>query len=179
MHYKTERLTIRPFEKQDREDIIKIFRDEETCRYLIQSHWAEDEFEEKFHQKLAHNKLEQDSMLELAVDFEGKVIGNIFVFYTSMRETVEIGYAFNKRYHGRGFAKEALAPLVSILFKDYAVHRIQANLDVRNQVSAKLLERIGLRREAHFIQDYWTKGESTDSYIYGMLASDLPNKTEH
>ncbi len=59
------------------------------------------------------------------------------------------------------------------LFKNVKIHRIQANLDSRNLSSAKLCERIGMRKEAHFIKDYWNKGEWTDSYIYGMLASDL------
>ena len=53
------------------------------------------------------------------------------------------------------------------------VYWIIANLDSRNLSSAKLCERIGMRKEAHFIKDYWNKGEWTDSYIYGMLASDL------
>lgn len=52
------------------------------------------------------------------------------------------------------------------------MHRIQANLDARNTASAKLCENLGMRREAHFIKDYWNKGEWTDSFIYGMLITD-------
>ncbi len=37
----------------------------------------------------------------------------------------------------------------------------------------RLCERIGMRKEAHFIQDFWNKGEWTDSIVYGMLLSDL------
>ena len=92
-----------------------------------------------------------------------------------MKETVEIGYAFNKNYSGFGYASEALSAVVRSLFRDYAIHRIQANMDARNLASAKLCERIGMRREAHFIQDYWSKGEWTNSYVYAMLEGDLPN----
>lgn len=63
--------------------------------------------------------------------------------------------------------------MVWSLFRDYAIHRIQANMDARNLASAKLCERIGMRREAHFTQDYWSKGEWTDSYVYAMLEGDL------
>ncbi len=44
-------------------------------------------------------------------------------------------------------------------------------MDARNLVSAKLCEKIGMRREAHFIKDFYSKGEWTDSFIYGMLGS--------
>ena len=90
-----------------------------------------------------------------------------------MKETVEIGYTFNSRYSGKGYAYESVKTVVEYLFKNYGVHRIIANLDSRNLSSAKLCERIGMRKEAHFIKDYWNKEEWTDSYIYGMLASDL------
>ena len=43
-------------------------------------------------------------------------------------------------------------------------------MDARNLGSAKLCENIGMRREAHFIKDFYSKGEWTDSFIYGMLA---------
>ena len=49
-------------------------------------------------------------------------------------------------------------------------------MDTRNLVSAKLCEKIGMRREAHFIKDFYSKGEWTDSFIYGMLFLDLDYK---
>ena len=70
-------------------------------------------------------------------------------------------------------ATEAVCSLVFKLFDEFNVHRIQANLDARNTASQKLCERIGMRQEAHFIQDFWSKNEWTDSLVYGMLSSDL------
>jgi len=70
-------------------------------------------------------------------------------------------------------ATEAVSTLVNKLFSEFNVHRIQANLDARNTASQKLCERIGMRKEAHFIQNYWNKNEWTDSFVYGMLSSDL------
>lgn len=42
-------------------------------------------------------------------------------------------------------------------------------LDARNAPSARVLERLGLRREGHFVEDDWCKGEWTDSLLYAML----------
>lgn len=51
------------------------------------------------------------------------------------------------------------------MFEKSNIHRIQANLNARNLSSAKLCKNVGMRREAHFIKDYWNKGEWTDSYV--------------
>ncbi|WP_313957311.1 GNAT family N-acetyltransferase [Bacillus nitratireducens] len=89
------------------------------------------------------------------------------------KDTVEIGYSFSNEVVGRGLATEAVSSLVFKLFDEFNVHRIQANLDARNTASQKLCERIGMRKEAHFIQDFWSENEWTDSLVYGMLSSDL------
>lgn len=173
MQLKTERLSIRPFEVEDKEDIFEIYEDEETCRFLLHETWTERDRDGHFERKRNQRSLGQKSSLSLAVLADDKVIGDIAIWYTDMKETVEIGYAFNKKYSGFGYASEALSAVVWSLFRDYAIHRIQANMDARNLASAKLCERIGMRREAHFTQDYWSKGEWTDSYVYAMLEGDL------
>ena len=93
-----------------------------------------------------------------------------------MKECVEIGYCFNPKYSNKGYATEALKAVVEYLFINKNIHRIQANMDARNLGSAKLCENIGMRREAHFIKDFYSKGEWTDSFIYGMLFLDLDYK---
>ncbi len=45
-------------------------------------------------------------------------------------------------------------------------------MDARNHASAKLAAAVGMQREAHLRQDWWVKGEWTDTVIYGVLASD-------
>jgi RimJ/RimL family protein N-acetyltransferase len=129
--------------------------------------------QDKFNEKLKNNKLTKDTPLSLAVVNDNKVIGDLSVWYTGMKDTVEIGYSFAGEISGKGYATEAVNGLVRKLFNEWDVHRIQANLDARNKASQKLCERIGMRKEAHFIQDFWNKGEWTDSIIYGMLLSDL------
>lgn len=84
----------------------------------------------------------------------GKVIGDISVWYTGMKQTVEIGFVFNLNFFGKGYAKESVKAVIKELFGKYNFHRIQANLDARNISSAKLCHNIGMRQEAHFIKDY-------------------------
>ncbi|KIL53521.1 hypothetical protein KP77_04970 [Jeotgalibacillus alimentarius] len=173
MEFNTERLTIRPFMNEDLDDVFNIYSDQETCRYLLHEPWTHDNKQEKFTKKLTNHSLTQNQALSVAVVNEGRVIGDLSVWYTDMKDTVEIGYTFSQNASGKGFATEALKGLLEKLFAEYKVHRIQATLDARNEASGRLCERVGMRKEAHFVQDYWNKGEWTDSIVYGMLAGDL------
>lgn len=173
MEFTTERLTIRPFKSTDLQDVFAIYNDEDTCKFLLHNKWTQEDMQERFNKKLANSVLTKESKLSLAVIYETKVVGDLSVWYTDMKDTVEIGYGFSNEVAGKGLATEAVSTLVNKLFSEFNVHRIQANLDARNTASQKLCERIGMRKEAHFIQNYWNKNEWTDSFVYGMISSDL------
>jgi aminoglycoside 6'-N-acetyltransferase len=101
------------------------------------------------------------------------VIGDLLVRAGQLGDRqAEIGWAFNPEYHGRGFATEAARELLVLAFAELSMHRVFAQLDPRNTASAKLCERLGMRREAHFHQDIWFKGEWGDTAIYALLASE-------
>jgi aminoglycoside 6'-N-acetyltransferase len=57
-------------------------------------------------------------------------------------------------------------------FDDHHLHRVVAQMDARNTASAALATRVGMTQEAHLRQDWWCKGEWTDTIIYAILASD-------
>lgn len=175
MEITTERLIIRPFKSSDLQDVFAIYNNEDTCKFLLHNKWTREDMQERFNKKLANNVLSKESMLSLAVLYESKVVGDLSVWYTDMKDTVEIGYSFSNEVAGRGLATEAVSSLVYKLFNQFNIHRIQANLDARNTASQKLCERIGMRKEAHFIQNYWNKNEWTDSIVFGLLHSDLQN----
>lgn len=173
MEFKTERLLIRPFNEEDLQDVFHIYNNDATCKYLLNDKWTHENKQKEFQRKLENNVLTKETPLSLAVVSGTKVIGDLTVWYTEMKDTVEIGYTFSSEASGKGYATEAVSVLVNKLFSEFKVHRIQANLDARNEASQRLCERIGMRKEAHFIQDYWSKGEWTDSLVYGMLSSDF------
>jgi RimJ/RimL family protein N-acetyltransferase len=57
-------------------------------------------------------------------------------------------------------------------FETYNLHRVSAECDVLNPPSFKLMERLGMRREAHFLENMWFKGQWSDSYVYAILADE-------
>ncbi len=81
----------------------------------------------------------------------------------------EIGFTLNPMYQNKGFAAEAVRYLLEYIFNVLDMHRVIAVTDVRNKNSIKLLEKLGFRREGHFIKNAWNKGEYTDEFLFAML----------
>jgi len=75
-------------------------------------------------------------------------------------------------HRGHGYATEAAAAMLGLGFEGLGLHRIVGRLDARNDASARVLERLGMRREAHFVENEFVKGEWCDELVYAMLASE-------
>lgn len=88
----------------------------------------------------------------------------------------EIGYTLSRAYQGRGFATEAVACVLTYAFLTFDLHRIIAITDCENAASVALLERIGMRREGHFLQNVWFKGKWGDEYLYAILKEEWLHK---
>ncbi len=84
----------------------------------------------------------------------------------------EIGITLSPRWQGQGYASEALTGLLRYCFEELALHRVVALTDTRNQPCVVLLERAGLRREGHFRENGWYKGEWCDEYQYALLRAE-------
>lgn len=171
MRIQTERLLIRTYLESDFSDIYEIYGSQDNCRYLPFSAWTDESAKDLFTAKCQNR--DYTKALNLAVVYEGKVIGDLVVRFEGMKDTYEIGYGFNTDYHGMGLASESCRALVDYLFTSCHAHRLVAYLDARNEDSAILCERLGMRKEAHFIQDYWNKGEWTDSFVYCLLRESI------
>ncbi|MBK6735700.1 MAG: GNAT family N-acetyltransferase [bacterium] len=114
--------------------------------------------------------------LAIRLRAEGLLIGDLGVRVTAEDpRQVEIGFTLAPAYQGRGYATEAVSGLIGHLLGPLAKHRVFASADPRNARSLALLERVGMRREAHFHESLWFKGEWVDDVVYAILES-LPPK---
>jgi RimJ/RimL family protein N-acetyltransferase len=85
---------------------------------------------------------------------------------------MEIGFTLAPDHHGKGYATEAVTRLLDYVFGELGKHRVIAVTDVRNEPAVRLLERVGMRREGHFIQNIWFKGSWGDEYLYALLGQE-------
>jgi ribosomal-protein-alanine N-acetyltransferase len=100
----------------------------------------------------------------------GAVIG--FIGYVNLKPEHargEVGYSLARTWHRKGIMKEALKEVVRYGFEGIGFHSIEAILDVENTPSALLLESVGFRKEALFIEDFLDRGEFRTSAHYGLL----------
>jgi RimJ/RimL family protein N-acetyltransferase len=106
----------------------------------------------------------------LAVEHGGEVIGNVNVVVDPDNRQGEIGFVFHPDHQGHGYATEAARALIDHAFEHYGLHRVYGRLEPRNLASARVLEKLGMRREAHLIENEWIKGEWQSEAIYALLA---------
>lgn len=84
-------------------------------------------------------------------------------------QQAEIGIALSPAYQGQGYATEAMRALLEYFFVSLGKHRVIGSVDPRNANSIKLLQRVGMRQEAHFVKSLWFRGEWVDDLIFAML----------
>jgi RimJ/RimL family protein N-acetyltransferase len=118
--------------------------------------------------------------LQIAIERKdsGRMIGDCaFKVMEDDPRQAEIGYTLARDAQGQGFASEAVTALLTWAFPTFNLHRVIAIVDVENTASVAVLERLGLRREAHFRQNIWFKGAWGDEYVYAILRDEWPAAT--
>ena len=83
---------------------------------------------------------------------------------------MEVGFTLAAAEQGRGYATEALAALLDRAFAAMGLHRVVAVIDVRNTPAAALLRRVGMRQEAHFVDNVFFKGAWGSELLFAKLA---------
>lgn len=178
----TDRLQLRTYRESDAEALLPVMSREDVSRFLLQDPWTAEDAKTEVAKRIPRTGLETESralalVIETAEgldDIEGSiVIGDIALWHDGeSSEKAEIGWILDPAVGGHGFATEAAIAVLNLAFDHYGLHRVVAQMDARNTTSARLAERIGMRQEAHLRQDWWSKGEWTDTLIFGMLRSD-------
>lgn len=171
----TERLIIRRLEAADLPALLAYRSDPELARYQS---W-EALTPEQGRDLIAEMALEEPGrpgggfQFAVALRAGGGLIGDVFFKLLDHDERQgELGYTLARAHHGRGYATEAVRAVLGYAFETVGLHRVIAQVDCANAPSVALLERLGMRREGHFLQHYWQKGAWRDEYLYAMLQAD-------
>lgn len=170
----TTRLILRPLEAGDVDDILPYHSDPESIRYIP---WDERDREfvvdwlTRAVTYLGIKEGQPGLLLAMVEKSSGKVIGQLnSAMVDAANQTADIGYITNPEYRGKGFVNEALVALVDFLFTQEKVHRIIADIDVRNDDSVRVVERLGFRLEATFVENDYLKGEWCSMHLYALLS---------
>ncbi|OLF13578.1 GNAT family N-acetyltransferase [Actinophytocola xanthii] len=169
----TVRLTLRPFVAEDLDALHAYQKLPEVARYLYNDPRDLAASREALKRRMAVTALEKPGeVLVLAVVLRetGELVGEVNLgWHSAEHRQGEFGFVFNPAFHGNGYAGEAAVEMLRLGFEGLGLHRIVGRCDGRNTSSAKLMARLGLRREAHFVQNEIVKGQWTDEIVYAML----------
>jgi aminoglycoside 6'-N-acetyltransferase len=169
----THRLVLRPFQATDLDCFAAYRSDPEIARYQS---WLTPYTQEQaaaFLEQMEHTVAgKPGNWYQIAVERRSQpgLIGDCaFQVLAEEPRCARIGFTFAHAHQRQGYATEAVGRLLEYLFTDLSLHRVTATCDAENVASARLLERIGMRREAHFIENTWFKGSWSSEYAYALL----------
>ncbi|WP_236553658.1 GNAT family N-acetyltransferase [Rathayibacter sp. VKM Ac-2803] len=173
---RTERLLLRPLRLDDADDHARYQGDPEAVRYLRWPVRTPEESREHLRVRLPSDRLAADgdvvvlAMVPTDGPLAGHVVGDLTLIAASAPQaTVEIGWVLLPEAQGIGYATEGARALLALAFDRLDAHRVVAQLDARNTASARLCERLGMRLEAHHVDDEHCKGEWTSTLVYALL----------
>lgn len=172
INLQTPRLILREYKPEDLAGVHEYACDPETVKFMT---WGPNEIAdtENFIQLAISQQIVTPRLnyhFTVILEKQGYIIGGCGIHIRNpIQNTAEIGYCFNKKFWGNGYATETVNRLLRFGFDELYLHRIIATCDTRNIASAKVLMNNFMRKEAHFIQHIWLRNEWRDSFLYAIL----------
>jgi [ribosomal protein S5]-alanine N-acetyltransferase len=169
----TERLLLRELEESDAQRMSEIESLPEVWRYLEGERRTLEKADEYICGIITEASVIPRRVFDFAVTLDGLYIGRCGMGRNDRElRAAMLWYSLDPAYHGKGYATEAARAVLKLGFEQLGLHRIWADADPRNPPSIRVMERLGLRREAHHIENVCIRGEWCDSVIYAMLRSE-------
>lgn len=173
MYIQTERLVLRNFIDSDLEPFLEYRNDPAVAKY---QGWGIPYPREKAEAFVSSMKeraaLKQDGWIQYAIVLKDtdELIGDLgcYIKKEDIRQA-RIGFTIAAKHWRKGYVSEVIPYLLEYLFEDMDIHRVVADCDVDNVASYRTLEKLGFRREAHFIESYLVDGVYASEYHYGLL----------
>jgi RimJ/RimL family protein N-acetyltransferase len=173
----TERLRLRPLTTDDVDALLTYRGRADVCRYLPFEPMTPEVLFGRLRTDLSRTTITLEGQaLTLGVELveTGRLIGDLVLFFRSREHAGgELGYVFHPDVAGQGYATEAARAMLGLAFHQLGLNRVIARLDARNESSAKLAARLGMRKEAHFVRNEIFKGEWSDEVVYAILSDEF------
>ncbi|MFN3650793.1 MAG: GNAT family N-acetyltransferase [Armatimonadota bacterium] len=175
----TPRLLLRDFSPEDREAVHVYGSDPEVCQWLDWGPNTESDTVEFLARVIESQTAHPRSTYALAITRRGedRPFGSAALMRpdTGSRQA-EIGYCLARDAWGQGYAVEAAEALLDLAFGTLKLHRVWATCDPENHGSARVLEKLGMRREGYLLEHRLRRGEWRDSLLFALLKREWPNR---
>jgi len=174
------RVSLRELTERDVDSLYTIFSDPNVMRY-----WSSTPFEDRDAAKKLLGEI-QDGFARrqifqwgIARRTDDVIIGTNTLFrLESNRHRAEIGFALGGEHWGKGYMQESLNALLGYAFSEMTLHRLEADVDPRNERSIKTLEQLGFQKEGYLRERWKVNGEIQDAIFYGLLRREWEAKIQ-
>jgi len=176
----TARLLVRRFQDSDLTSFVEYRNDPEVARYQSWDTIPEARAAAIIQEQRTIEPGVPGQWFQFAIELRDtqQLVGDcgLVVLVQDARQA-QLGITLARQHQGQGLAAEAVNAVLDYAFINLDLHRVIATVDVENARSAALMERVGLRREGHFIKNAWFKGHWSDEYLYAVLQAEwLPRR---
>lgn len=171
----TPRLVLRPLRRGDARDVYAFASDPEVARYVLwDPHRSLSDARSYIAYMRGLYRRGLPASWAVVLRESGCVIGTIgFMWYSEANRSAEIGYSLSRSQWNRGLATEALRAVIHSSFGMLPLNRLEAQHDLRNPASGRVMEKCGMKQEGVLRQRIRNKGEWADVALYSILRSDL------
>jgi RimJ/RimL family protein N-acetyltransferase len=171
----TQRLRLRPFAPADAADVRRLAGERDIAAGTLTIPHPYDEGVAESWIATHQETYDSGRGLVLAITLRegGGLAGAIGLAIEHAHGRAELGYWVGRPFWGRGYATEAAHALVAHGFGALGLRRVTASVFAHNARSARVLEKLGMRREGLLRRHFWKWGEFVDAVVYGLLAEEL------
>ncbi|HET8990028.1 MAG TPA: GNAT family N-acetyltransferase [Acidimicrobiales bacterium] len=166
----TGRLRLRPFEGRDLDRLTELVADPSVNRYLYSEPRTADEARTLLDDRLARDPDEPRMNVCVALRLSDEMVGDFVLRWDPTHRQGEMGGSLLPAHQGHGYATEVYGVLLGVAFDELDLHRVVGRCDARNGASIRSLERAGLRREAHLVENEFVKGDWTSEVVLAQRA---------
>ena len=169
----TQRLRLRALDADDADAVFGIFSHPEVMRYWSTAAMTDIAAAQELIGRASAAFAERAAIRWAIVPREGgQVLGTCSLFaFSAQNRRAELGYVLGRTHWGHGYIHEALVAVVDYAFGVLDLHRLETDIDPRNEASVRTAARLGFVREGH-LRERWIVGdEISDSLIMGLLRS--------
>ena len=110
----------------------------------------------------------------------GKLIGCCDI--SVKEEKGSLGWIIHRDYWKQGYGTEAAGALLKYGFTELNLHRITASCNCENTASSRVMEKNGMRREAHFLEinppHKMSDKKFSDAFVYAILKDEWETQNE-
>ena len=170
--FETPRLRVRPFIAGDLDAFVAYRADRDVARYQSWSDYTREQGRALIESMRGSRPGTPGDWYQFALEERtDKVLVGDLALQVNQSEPreAEIGFTLAPGQQGRGYGTEALQALLGYVFEELHLHRVIAITDARNAPAAALLSRVGMRQEAHFLDNVFFKGAWGSEYLFARL----------